>query len=251
MKNKKIVMISTIMACCLFTVLGANAQNNQNSMAKSMKEKGYIGITGGFSPVFGNFSKAEYSDPKSGFASSGMNIGLTGVYFIKHHFGIKGLISYNGYGYHGAQSLADGYKEAFDLDSTTLYRKGNNRTFNILVGPYYSLPLSDRLHLDFSVLIGYSNAQLAGNELFLEDGVGNQFEQKPATASAFGYQAGAGLRYDLGRHFGIGIQADYFGANPDFKVDNTNRKNEAGRLLTQYHEPIQSLNLNLTVIYRL
>ncbi|HET8573694.1 MAG TPA: outer membrane beta-barrel protein [Edaphocola sp.] len=250
MKNK-IIMISTLLVCCLFTALGAKAQNSQNGIETSLKEKAYIGITGGFSPVFGNFSKAEYSDPKSGFASSGMNIGLTGVYFIKHHFGIAGLISYNGYGYHGAQSLADGYKEAFDLDSTTLYRKGNNRAFNILVGPYYSLPLSDRLHLDFSVLLGYTNAQLSGNELFLEDGVGNQFEQKPATASAFGYQAGAGLRYDLARHFGVGVQAAYFGAVPDFKIDNINRKNEAGRLLTRYHQPIQSLNLNLMLSYRL
>jgi len=243
----KIATISMALALCLSATVKTNAQGAPAD--PKQEQKGYIGITGGGALLFGNFTQTGYNDDKAGFASSGMNIGITGVYFIKHHFGIAALVSYHGYGYHGAQNLVDGYKEAFDLDSATLYRKGNNQSFNILVGPYYSLPLGNgRLHLDARVLAGYVNAQFAGNEIYLEDGVGNQFEQKPATASAFGYQAGLGLRYDLG-HFDIGINADYFGANPHFTIDNTNRKNEAGWKRTEYAQPIQGVNANLTLLY--
>lgn len=250
MKHYKIKLSAALLLAVLFSY-AAQAQDKANS-ATNNDDKSFIGITGGFSPVFGNYTKTAYMDDKSGFASAGMNIGITGVYFIKHHFGIAGLISYSGYGYQGSQNLTDGYKEAFDLDSATLYRKGNNDAFSILVGPYYSLPLGQsKLHLDVRILVGYVHAQFAGNEVYLEDGVGNQFEQQPANASAFGYQSGIGLRYDLCRHFGVGVNADYFGSTPDFKIDNTNRKNEAGWLRSEYKQPIQGINANLTLIYRM
>jgi len=233
---------------CLMVGFSAGAQQ-VHSKTSDTKEQSYIGITGGFSPVFGNYAKTDYGDPKSGFAASGVNFGVTGVYFVKGHFGVKGLVSLNAFGFHGGQNLADGYKEAFDLDEATFTQKGNNQTFNILVGPSYSFPFAQRFHFDLSVLVGYTHAQLAGNEILLEDE--SKIEQEKSVASAFGYQLGAGVRYDLGNHFGLGLSAGYFGAKPDFKIENKNRVNEAGRRLNDYHQTIQSVNLNLTVSYRL
>ena len=119
-----------------------------------------------------------------------------------------------------------------------------------MVGPYYSLPFAGKWHLDIRVMAGVVNAKLAGYEVFLEDGEGNQISQKQSTATAFGYQAGLGLRYDIGKHFGLGINADYFGSKPDFKIANENRVNSAGRLLSGYNQAIAGVNTNLTVMYR-
>ncbi|WP_118973582.1 outer membrane beta-barrel protein [Taibaiella koreensis] len=234
-----------IAALVMGLAFNATAQEQQSTTAK-----GYIGITGGLSPVFGNYTKSDYTSDASGYASTGANIGITGVYFIKHNFGVAALISYQGFGFHGSQSLADGFKEAFDLDSTTVYRKGNNSTFNFMIGPYYALPFAHKWHLDFRVLAGVVNAKLAGYEVFLEDGEGNQFSQKQSTATTFGYQAGVGLRYDIGRHLGVGVNADFFGSRPNFKIENDNRVNSAGRLLTNYKQSITGVNTNLTVMYR-
>lgn len=246
--NNKIIIISSMILSCLMGHFSAGAQQ-VNNRTSNIKEQSYIGITGGFSPVFGNYAKADYENPKSGFAASGMNFGVTGVYFLKGHFGIKGLVSFNAFGFHGGQNLADGYKEAFDLDEATFTQKGNNQAFNILVGPCYSFPFAQRFHFDLGVLVGYTRAQLAGNEVLLEDE--SKIEQEKSVASAFGYQLEAGLRYDLGNHFGLGLSAGYFGAKPDFKIENQNRVNEAGRRLNDYHQSIQTVNFNLAVSYRL
>ncbi|WP_344981376.1 outer membrane beta-barrel protein [Compostibacter hankyongensis] len=222
-----------------------------SSFAQDKKPvKSYIGITGGVSAPSGNFVKGDYDNDKSGFAGTGAAIGLTGVYYFKSGFGIGGLATYNGYGFKGAQQLADGYKEAFDVDSSTVKVDGSNHTLNILVGPYYAFPLGKKLSLDLRVLGGLVNASLAGNKVYLEDNTDATFGQKKSTASAFGFQAGAGLRYAIAPHLALLLNVDYFSSKPDFKVSNENRPVNAGRLITRYHESISGINGNLGVAYQ-
>lgn len=232
---KKTISIFIIIITSLVTV-SVNAQN-------------YIGITGGFSSVSGNFSKTDYSDLKSGFASSGGNIGITGVYFFSKHFGINALVSYQGYGFKGVQNLADGYKEDFDIDSSTIYIKKNNYTLNFFVGPYYSFPITDNFSIDLRVLLGLTNAHLAGNEVYLEDQADGTFSQKAAAATTLGLQGGAAMKYHLTRHLGLMVNADYYYTKPDFSITNINRYNNAGREINTYNQAISGINLNLSVVY--
>jgi hypothetical protein len=236
---KKQIIIFTILAALLTVITN-----------KSNAQKIYIGITGGLSSPSGNFAKSDYNDNSSGFASSGSNIGVTGIFFLNKRFGIGGLISYQHFGFKGLQSLADGYKDAFDVDSTTVNTLGNNHTINILVGPYYSIPLT-KLHIDFRLLVGLVNATLAGNEVYLEDNAATTFSQKQATASAFGTQLGVSLRYPVTHQVSIAAGIDYFYSNPNFTIENVNRHNNAGRILTNYNQPIAGLNANLSLLFAL
>jgi hypothetical protein len=209
----------------------------------------FIGISGGLSVPGGNYSKADYYNDKSGFAKTGFNIGITGAWFFKKsHWGIGGLASLTHFGFKNAKGLAEGYKDGFDLDSTTIYIKGSNQAINVLVGPYYDISFG-KFNLDLRALGGMVHATLPGNEVYLEDGIGNQLIQKKATATTFGWDGGASLRYAICSHIGILLSVDYFYSKPDFKIDNENRPVNAGRKVAEYKEPISGLQTNLGVVY--
>jgi hypothetical protein len=220
------------------------------TVSSAQKGSFYAGVSGGLSLPSGNFAQSDYGNNKSGFATSGFNFGLTGVYFLNKNFGVGGVVSYSKYGFKGAQNLADGYKEAFGVDSATVYIKGDNHSLNIMVGPYYSLPLK-KFNIDYRLLVGLVNASLAGNEVFLEDNPDNTFSQKNAKAATVGIQAGIGARYSLNKNFGVVLNVDYFYSKPSFSIENVNRANEAGRKITTYSEPLMGLNTNLSLVYQL
>lgn len=209
----------------------------------------FIGVTGGLSLPGGNYSKGDYNNDKSGFAKSGFNVGITGAYFFKKsHWGVGGVVSLTHFGFKNSQGLADGYKDAFDVDSATVYIKGSNQSVNVLVGPYYSFDFG-KFNLDLRLLGGVVNATLPGNEVYLEDGIDNRLLQKKSTATAFGWQGGAALRYTVCSHIGILLGVDYFYSKPDFSIDNENRPVNAGRKIEGYKEAISGLQTNLGVVY--
>ena len=148
--------------------------------------------------------------------------------------------------------MVSGTQDAFDVDSASVTVKGSNHSINILAGPYYSVPLTDRLFVDLRLLGGLVMATYAGNDIWLEDS-GNlfNFSQNTAQAATFGFQGGAGIRYNLSQNFGILLNADYFYSRPDFTVENVNRNNNAGRFLTKYNEAIAGVNANISFVYLL
>lgn len=208
-----------------------------------------IGITGGVSLPSGNFSKSDYADDKAGFASTGSNFGVTGTYFINKRWGITALVAYHSFSFKGAQNLADGFKEAFDIDSSTVDVNGTNHCINFLAGPYYVLPVAKKLDVTFRAMAGITAAHLAGYQVAVEDQAAATFSQKEASATTFAAQGGLGINYRLTRLFGIGLNVDYFYSKPDFTIDNVNRTNAAGRKIDQYNQPLTAVTTNLTLTY--
>lgn len=208
-----------------------------------------LGINGGLSMPSGNFTKTDYSNPASGFAGAGYNLGINGWWKAGKHWGINALVSYHAYSIQGLQNLADGYHNDFAVDSSTISSTGNNYSINVLAGPYYSLPLAKRLSLDGRILAGMTNAHLAGYNVYLEDNTDASFGQKTASATSFATQAGLALRYQLTKQWALALNGDYFYSRPDFTISNTNRANNAGRLISSYNEPITAMNINLTLAY--
>ena len=111
-----------------------------------------LSLNGGVAIPTGNFAKGDYADLTSGYASTGPTFNLAGTYYLNKHWGIGMLIGYSQFGNTGSQSLADGYKEDSGTDSTTLYVKGSNHSFSILVGPYYRINAGKRLFIDLAGL---------------------------------------------------------------------------------------------------
>jgi hypothetical protein len=246
MKRKFNRICAVLVMCCTFIINSTYAQQEMVHPDSKL----YIGISGGLSVPMGNFARTDYADSKSGFAKMGGNIGITGTCFLTKHFGITALVSYQGYGFKSAQNLANGYKEDFAVDSATATIQGSNYTIDALVGPYYSCTLRRNLFLDVRALAGITSAHLAGNTIYLEDQTAATFGQKESAATALAVQFGAAIRYNLCKHWGVSLGLDYFSSKPDFSIENTNRKNEAGRIINSYHQPMQGINTNLGLVYR-
>jgi hypothetical protein len=214
------------------------------------KSKSFVALSGGYSGLMGNLIKSDYADNTSGYANrSGFNTGVEGAYYFHKYIGIGGVYSYASFATNGLQTLADGYKEDFGVDSTTVNVKGRYSMNNVLAGPYFSFPFK-KFTLDIRAVAGICVMKTPEFTTYLEDQENATFSQNAASATAFAYQAGIGLRYALFKNFGVRISTDYFGTNPDFKVSNTNRMNNAGRLITEYHQPVSMLHYNFGLVYQ-
>jgi hypothetical protein len=217
-----------------FTLILLNA-----SALLAQGNKTVIGICGGISTPTGVFSKTDLGDygnwnNNTGFAKPGFNIGLEGAYYVLPKIGIGGVLNFSDHGklnHNDARQLGDSYTDAFAVNYTTVTTSKRYQTLNVLVGPYFSFPYH-KLTLDIRLLGGWTKS-ISTPEISvqLENDQSNVFTQKSSTASAFGWQVGIGLRYAFTEKISLSIRGDYFYSN-GIKINNENRNNSAGRLVT-------------------
>lgn len=236
-------MKKTILAAFLLTAA---------TCAFAQKGKMVIGsnefsINVGAASPLGNFGKGEYDNLRSGYAKTGVHLNLSGVHYFNKSWGIGLLAGYSQYGKKGLQSLADGYKEDSGTDSTTLYTKGHTSSFSILAGPYYKIPICNKLTVDIRAMGGYVNTNLAGFQIFYEDYLDNSMTQRKSSGGAFGFQLGAGLVYNLTKNIAAKANADYFSSTPKINILYDNFVVNSGRRLATYNEAISGINATLGI----
>jgi len=210
-----------------------------------------VSLNGGAAIPTGNFSKGDYANEASGFAKTGGHFNITGTYFINKHFGIGALAGYTRFGFKGAQSLSDGYKEDSGTDSTTLYTKGSNHAWTFLVGPYYKIDAGKKLIVTLRALGGYTRTHLAGFQVFYEDYTDNAMSQREASGGAFGWQAGLGLAYRITPKLSVQLNGDYFMSKPDINIRYDDFIVNSGRRLSSYNESIGGITATIGVAYTL
>ncbi|OQP39798.1 hypothetical protein A4H97_16375 [Niastella yeongjuensis] len=232
-----------ILIACMATV-GTFAQNAANKIVT-------LSINGGTAIPVGNFSKTDYADLKSGYATTGGHFNITGTYYFNKNWGVGALVGYSQFGHTGSQSLSDGYKEDSGTDSTTLYLKGNNHMLSVLIGPYYRIPAGNKFSVDVRVLGGYVNTHLAGFQVFYEDYTDNAMSQKESSGGGFGFQVGAGINYQLTKTVAIKANGDYFSTKPKVDIAYDNFVVNSGRRLSSYNQAINSINLTLGFAFNL
>jgi hypothetical protein len=230
-----------------FISLSAFAQDD----ASAGKPKNFIGVTGGYSSLMGNITKSDYMNSSSGYASSmGYNTGIEGAYYLNKHIGIGGLFSFASFSTANLQTLSDGYKEDFDVDSISVTVTTKYNFYNFFVGPYFSFPVK-KFTIDFRVVAGLTLVYTPEFDVNVVDGgKPHPFAQNISSGTGFGSQVGLGMRYSITDHLGIKLNADYYYTNPNIAIENSNRAIVAGRLLTNYHEAITMLNINLGLAYQ-
>ena len=251
--KQNLIKIGLVFSVVCVSIVNAIGQKADAPSTKEQFPKIIIGITGGLSSPSGNYTKTDYKDPSSGFAGSGSNIGVIGTWFLNKNFGLSALVSYHSYSFQGIGNISKGFQEDFFTDSANGISKGGHHTVNILVGPYYSLPLSHKFSVDFRLLIGVVDATLAGWDVILTDGgiTHPALTQDISHAVTFGTQAGIGLRYNINNSWGIILNGDYFYSKPNFSITNEDRNANVGRKITSYNEAIAGVNANLTLAYML
>lgn len=239
-----------ILLTAFITTLAATAQTTTPQTTTPPKKHSFIiGINGGVGIPTGSFGKGDYADEKSGFAKTGAHFNITGTYYLTKHFGIGAQIGYTKFGYKGAQSLSDGYKEDSGTDSTTLYRNGSNHSLSFLAGPYYRIDAGKKLSFDVHVLGGYSHTNLAGFTIFYEDYTDNDMSQRKSSGGAFALQGGIGIHYAITNRLSVQVNGDYFTSKPNIKITYDNFVVNSGRRLSAYNEPISGINAAVGISY--
>ncbi len=151
-------------------------------------------------------------------------------------------------------SIAKGYLEAFDCDSATA-AAGNYTNTSFLVGPYFALPLGN-FTIEARLLGGITTTTTpamiaqAINEPDATDPMSvSTFAQAAGKASAFGFNAGLGFRYQLLNHLSISLRGDYFSSTPNISLTNYGHQNNIGREISSYNQPIAGISGTLGVGY--
>ncbi|HEV3223457.1 MAG TPA: outer membrane beta-barrel protein [Puia sp.] len=221
------------------------------------KDNVFFGLNGGISMPFGNWSQSKLivnstnfvNDP-SGFAANGSVFALDGGWYFSKHFAIGAMINYASYKIKDLGTLSSGYQQSFDVDSVHT-TAGSYTIFNFLPGIYFNYPIAKKLSVSARALAGITSATTPNIAVAVYDGgiYDGTFEQKSATKSAFGFDLGAGLGYSITKSWAVNLRADYFYSKPDFTINNTLRQNRAGRLVTEYNQPLTSMNYSFGVAY--
>lgn len=220
------------------------------------KNQSYISLTVGASIPTADFAKADAGsfdnwNNTAGFAKTGLAIGVEGAHYFTPRIGLAGAIYYSNHGGFSsadAAKLGDSYTDAFGVDESTVTTSGSYQALNVMIGPQYTFPLG-KLALDFRVLGGLlKSISTPTMTVQLEDVTETTFTQLSSTASAFGWQVGTGIRYALTDRLGLMIRADYF-ASDGIKIDNENRTNSAGRLVTK--QPMSWVNASAGLSFSL
>ncbi len=241
--------INSALAVIVFVLL--------SSSAFSQKGSSFIGLSGGVSIPTGNWGKADYivsiqgyqNDP-AGFAAIGGIVQLNGAYFFSKHIGVGGLISYGTYKTKNLDTLSGGYRESFDVDQV-ITSANSYEILNVLPGLYFNFPVDKNLSITARTLAGITSAKTPQYAVSVKDGgvEDGTFYQESAFKTAFAFNVGAGVSYDIFKQLFVDLRADYFYSKPDFTIENTQRQNAAGRLITSYNEPLQGANITLGVSY--
>ena len=243
----KTILATIFSAICLLCISqAAYAQN-------STKPGNFIEISGGIAMPIGNFASSDFDKNSSGFAQTGSHFAASGAWYLTSNFGMGGMFSTSSFGV-DQTSIAKGYLEAFDCDSATA-SAGNYSSTSFLVGPYFALPLGN-LTIEARVLGGITTTSSpaiiaqAINKPDATDPISiSTFAQSSGTASAFGFDAGLGLRYKLLNHLGISLRGDFFSSKPNITLNNYGHQNNTGREISSYNQPISGISATLGIGY--
>lgn len=177
-----------------------------NLMGQDMERKGYIGSMLGPSFPYGDFaSNSNYYD---GYAETGLNISLlTFGYKIWRNFGITAS-------WFGIANPIDYYGT-----------EGMWGVGAIMLGPLYSIPIKEKLDLDFKGMFGY--VLLTKQEDTIE------------TSNAFGtgFEFGMMLRYDFTKKWCLMANLEAFNTKLDIQPDKDPK--------------VSLINLSFGIAYRL
>jgi hypothetical protein len=225
----------------------------------TMAQKGpsFIGVSGGISFPTGNWGKANFisstngyvNDP-AGFADKGGFGSVDGAWFFSRHFGVGALFSYGTHKTKNINTLSAGYQDSFDVDQVAT-TAGSYKTWSLMPGLYFDHRLWKKLSVTARALAGITHTSTPEisvdvTDSDIDDGT---FVQQSASKTAFGFDGGIGLRYSVLKCLSVRLLGDYFYSKPNFTIENTQRLNEAGRLINNYNQALAGFNVSLGVAY--
>jgi opacity protein-like surface antigen len=162
----------------------------------------------------------------NGYARTGGAIKFDAGFFPVSYFGIGGSFSF-GSNYAVRDSLIedmvayieDNASSIIDIpdDAEIIYGSGFWNYINLFVGPHFSIRASQKLYFDFRGLAGMTVLRLPEQELRINFDGTEIYSRTSKTRIAFGFTAGAGIRYNLNTDLALKLAADYFQSRAQYE----------------------------------
>lgn len=217
-------------------------------------QKNTLSISVGPSFPMGDFAKADAGEfgnwnNTAGFAKVGPAFIVNGNFHLLAGLSLGASLAYadhGGFSKSDVSLLGASYTDAFGVDESTVSTSGRYSALSILAGPVYTFPLGGKMSLDLGAKAGLLKS-LSTPEMTVELEDQSNFTQASSTASVFAWQASGGLDYSLSDHLGALLEVGYLGAGK-LKIDNENRNNSAGRMVTD--QPMSWLNTSIGITYK-
>ena len=162
----------------------------------------------------------------SGYARTGGAIKFDAAYFPVSYVGIGGTFSFGSNFAYRDSLLQDmilyveeNASSVIDIpeDAEILYGSGFWNYINLFVGPNFSVRPAQRLYFDFRVLAGGTILRAPDQELSINFDGTEIYSQTSRNKLAFGFTAGAGMRFRLNSALAFRLAADYFQSRAKFE----------------------------------
>lgn len=211
------------------------------------QDKGYIGLGLGPSFALGDFASVDGDNDNAGFAKGGLLFDLSFGYKLNDRFGFAGLIRSQAHTVN-----ADALARAGALPGYLLTVQADAYGIGAyFLGGYGSFEINESMSFETRAMIGYAVTQapavnyrysnLTNGQIFL-------FDQGAASAGAFAYDLGVGIRRNLGKRFSMASMLDVMGTNPEFEYQIINL--DGSRTFSVVNQPVMALNVTINFAYR-
>ncbi len=195
----------------------------------------------------------------SGYARSGGAIKFDGAYFPVSYIGIGGSFSF-GSNFANRDSLLQDIVSYIEENASSIidipenaeiiYGSGFWNYINLFIGPDFSVRPAQRLYIDVRALAGITILRAPEQELRINYDATEIYNRTSGNKLAFGFTAGAGLRFMLHTDLALRLGVDYFRSRAKFeyKFDLFRGVAESVPPLSADF-PVQTLELNLGLAY--
>jgi len=195
----------------------------------------------------------------SGYARPGGAIKFDAAYFPVSYIGIGGSFSF-GSNFANRDSLLqdivlyieENASSVIDIpeDAEIIYGSGFWNYINLFIGPNFSVRPSQRIYIDMRVLAGGTILRAPEQELRINFDGTEIYNRTSGNKLAFGFTAGAGLRFMLRSELALRVGVDYFQSRAkfDYKFDLFRGVAEDIPPLSADF-PVRTLELNLGLAY--
>jgi len=188
-------------------------------------QQSYASISFGAVLPQGNYASTDGLDD-SGYARTGGAIKFDAAYFPVSYVGIGGSFAF-GSNFAQRDSLLQDmilYIEEtassiieIPEDADILYGSGFWNYINLFVGPNFSVRPSQRLYFDIRALAGGTILRAPDQELRINFDGNEIYSRTSRNKLAFGFTAGAAMRYKLSSDLALRLGVDYFQSRARFE----------------------------------
>jgi hypothetical protein len=211
----------------------------------------------GVAVPFGKFESIDVSDSASGYATAGTNLNVIFTYMINKKIGVSAMISssVNKLNETGVKNKFNVFAERIGGAFVSDMQLAKWNTIAYMAGSQFIQPLQ-KAAFSLQLLAGYSRTEYPeANVIIYKDTSIDAVtcdQYAGSVSSAFCFNVGAGLKYNISEIMCINVNANYFSAYPEF--DDIKTVSTVNGITTEevhsYHQPVSLLNVTAGLGFR-